>query len=446
MTNYIFILLCLISILPSKAQKLEMIQEFLLEKTYLEQILTIKCQHNKFYVPFYQNVQLYNNLGLSEKKISFQYRNPQKLKFKTRKRIIESLSFQPYKDIYAELNGDFLVLSDPNGYCFWKAEILPSKNLRDFKYEGIEIGIYPNIFQHPPMLLWQHYLVVSNWVVAYRNIKKLARKKTIDFRLLFEPLDTLRYLPVLPDLVVYDVNPPNVRYWNQSPMTEVDHDGKRLRFLRNIHINDGFSQRYWELARQNKFYPEPYMKFLAFDSVRKHIYFSRPHSASIYVVSLDGKHVKVFGQKGQHLSPTDTLRYIEKAEFQDLVRQKGIGGLQRLKDQYLFEKWQLSPIYHELHYDAVNNKTYRIYQKPVPYSVEAYRALAEKDPEKVDSMIFMRPHYLQIYDHNDGDRLIFDEAVPAPFHILEVKGDTLWAVAGVSDKGLKIVKYVMRKE
>jgi hypothetical protein len=51
--------------------------------------------------------------------------------------------------------------------------------------------------------------------------------------------------------------------------------------------------------------------------------------------------------------------------------------------------------------------------------------------------------YLQIYF---GDRLIYDEAVPAPFHILEVKGDTIWAVAGATDKGLKIVKYLLRKE
>jgi hypothetical protein len=124
--------------------------------------------------------------------------------------------------------------------------------------------------------------------------------------------------------------------------------------------------------------------------------------------------------------------------------------MQRFSADYASTKMWINTSYLQLKYDAVHNRTYRMYMRPIPLSeAEIYRMESSKHEavrEACDSLGRLRPLYLQIYDHNDGDRLIYDEAVPAPFHILEVKGDTLWAVAGVSDKGLKIVKYVVRKK
>jgi len=232
-----------------------------------------------------------------------------------------------------------------------------------------------------------------------------------------------------------------------------DKKGERMQFLKAVGIVDPYWQK--EL-RKGYFYPMAQTQYYDFDSVRKQIICGNSVQAEIKVYDLAGKHIKTFGQRGRHLLPSDNPYRLSKQVFMDslkvLVEQKSAkwtGEIYRFTANYSGSIIYTSYLNSEIKYDAVHNRTYRLYSRPVPFTQQEVYRMANSSGdsrEQFDSLHYHRKTYLQIYDHNDNDRLIFDEAVPTPFHILEVKGDSLWAVAGVSDKGLKVVKYVMRKD
>jgi|GEM_PF-4299905 len=190
--------------------------------------------------------------------------------------------------------------------------------------------------------------------------------------------------------------------------------------------------------------------------VQGEVFVNQAVSPTIKVYDYQGNHLRSFGEKGKHLLAGDSVYWFSEKDWLNIrtfedsikkqfhaskdVRQANIdyrAYRQKFK-KILWAARFCSRRYGAIYFDTTNNRLFRVYEAP---NVSFLGFLKKEDRDTLTS-----PTYLQIYDHNDHDRLIYDEAVPAPFHILEVKGDTLWAVAGVSDKGLKIVKYVMRKE
>lgn len=190
--------------------------------------------------------------------------------------------------------------------------------------------------------------------------------------------------------------------------------------------------------------------------IQGEVFVNQAVSPAIKVYDYQGNYLRSFGDKGKHLLAGDSIYWFSEKDWMPLrtfedsikkqfrtskdVRQASI-DYRAYRQKFKKLMWaarNCSRRYGAMYFDTTHNRLFRVYEAPCT-SFQAFLKMEVKE------MLFS-PTYLQIYDHNDGDRLIFDEAVPAPFHILEVKGDTLWAVAGVSDKGLKVVKYVIRKE
>jgi len=111
-----------------------------------------------------------------------------------------------------------------------------------------------------------------------------------------------------------------------------------------------------------------------------------------------------------------------------------------------------SPEYYWMHYDSTTNRLYRIYRLKDKKSKNLEAIVAKRNPKRIPkknnaiSEIYARkPCYLQIYDLNDGDKLIFDGPVPAPFKVLSANGDAFWAVAGMDKAGLIVRQYQLKR-
>ena len=106
----------------------------------------------------------------------------------------------------------------------------------------------------------------------------------------------------------------------------------------------------------------------------------------------------------------------------------------------------MSVVYGNIHY--ADNRLYRVYQKPrAGLDEAAYQRCVEsgreafEDDHSLEDPVCINDYFLQIYDLNDGDKLIFDGPVPSPFNVLSAEGDTFWAVAGATSAGLIVRRY-----
>jgi predicted ATPase len=157
-----------------------------------------------------------------------------------------------------------------------------------------------------------------------------------------------------------------------------------MRFAGNI----GHKDSLWlKTVRAGAMYQDAHYQAYDFDSIRKQIICGIAVRPEMQVYDLSGKLIRTFGERGRHLTPTDTPVKIYKQDYIDSLKTKSFGEMQRFSADYASTKMWINTSYLQLKYDAVHNRTYRMYMRPITLSV-----------------------------------------------------------AGVSDKGLKVVKYVMRKE
>jgi len=186
------------------------------------------------------------------------------------------------------------------------------------------------------------------------------------------------------------------------------------------------------------------------DTVNRRIYAAMEFSPRIVVYDLAGNKVDSFGKYPGNAGFDTTLAYLTPLHIASLMK---ISSRKQFEHKRTYLRFRLicrsnyfqPPIYN--HGTGLIYRTYRT--KLTVQTTDSLEQEELKDRQRyglmVESFNKLSQQRLQIYNPLTK-ALIFDEAVPAPFHILEVKGDTLWAVAGMSEKGLKIVKYVMRKE
>jgi hypothetical protein len=393
---------------------------------------------NQFIVTqMYNGITYFDTLGRKIKKINL---TPHKGKNDLTYHSFEHHLF-PYQEGFISAGGwGYTGIVDSNGSTRLLTNIW--KNYQKQYINGVRYVELGHEFSSPPVITWHDTIIVPAFPIVYGKLKKLPRYDRV-YHFALHDNHELEVLPSYPLFKMYSIN--TDLKGEKVPLH--DKKGERMRFLGNI----GHKDSLWlKTVRQGAMYQDAHYQAYDLDSLRKQIICGIAVRPEMQVYDLSGKLIRIFGERGRHLTATDTPVKIYKQDFIDSLKTKSLGEMQRFSADYASTKMWINTSYLQLKYDAVYNRTYRMYVRPVPLpEAEIYRMESSKDEsirEACDSLGRLRPLYLQIYDHNDGDRLIYDEAVPAPFHILEVKGDTLWAVAGVSDKGLKIVKYVVRKK
>jgi hypothetical protein len=401
----------------------------------------------------FKNEQIYvtnSNIGIDVYDIKGNKLRHVRFRKKEKSLAIQVSSVIPYLTGFVFNWGGHISVFDSSGSLRLKTHVWSKKHYKDHKINGLRVELIGAEIAEPNTLIWKDTLIMPIRPLVYKNKPTSKSSKTEKYEWLINFLtnratDTLEVSPAFPLFHTYKISFAYALDSQRMPIQ--DTKGRKVERLGTIGKTDSI----WsETIKQGAFYPESQNSIWTFDSIRKQIIYGNSVFPQMKIYDLSGNLLKIFGERGKHLTSTDTPYKMDKQALIDSLQKCNIDLMPKFIHNYALTKIARSLFYDKIFHDPLTNRTYRTYTRPLPYSEkEIYIMVSSSDDvirQKFDSLLQNRPHFLQIYDHNNHDRLIYDEAVPAPFHILEVKGDTLWAVAGVSDKGLKIVKYVVRKE
>lgn len=280
----------------------------------------------------------------------------------------------------------------------------------------------------------------------YLSLKLRKKRDTMEVvRHMFYRWDSLGLMPELPQLCIAAIpTPQEVCNWPEKKQNKFwDKKGIKPVFLGGT--DPIFIETY---RKEGRFYPMGTKIAFDFEPKRNLVYMNYLALPKITALDLSGDTVAVFGEKGRHLKPSHQPRLmsIKEATGGDYAGLAKYKNVNRVRNK-IFAAWAASPEYRQVKINAEAGLLYRTYRAPENMrDLDSLAELSETDEDAYYNLVFDKPTYLQVYDLNDGNKLIYDGPVPAPFWIAGIdETGAIWAITRWREDHVEVSKYEIER-